>query len=77
MRLDKGAVRTSDWSAAVLSAEQVEYAAGDVIHLPQLLNSMRAQLEARRLSWLYDTCCEFLPSRVALEIGGFPDVFAY
>ena len=32
VHLAKGAVRTSDWSAA-LSAEQVAYAADDVIHL--------------------------------------------
>ena len=77
VHLDKGAVRTSDWSATLLSEEQVEYAAGDVIHLPRLLGAVRAQLEARGLSGLYDRCCEFLPSRVALELGGFPDVFAY
>lgn len=77
VRLDKGAVRTSDWSVPVLSAAQVEYAAGDVIHLPRLLRALLAELDARGLSDLYDRCCEFLPSRVALELGGFPDVFAY
>jgi ribonuclease D len=77
VHLDKGPVRTSDWSASVLSAEQVEYAAGDVIHLPRLLQAMQDRLDARELSGLYDRCCEFLPSRVALELGDFPDVFAY
>jgi len=77
VHLDKGPVRTSDWSAPVLSAEQVEYAAGDVIHLPKLLQAMQARLEALGLAGLYDRCCEFLPSRVGLELGGFPDVFAY
>ena len=73
VHLAKGAVRTSDWSAA-LSAEQVAYAADDVIHLPQLLDAMHVQIEARGLSWLYDRCCEFLAARVALEVGDFPDV---
>ena len=77
VRLSKGAVRTSDWSAAVLSDEQVDYAARDVIYLPRLLGALRARLEANGLSGLYDQCCEFLPARVALELGGFPDVFAY
>jgi ribonuclease D len=77
VHIDKGAVRTSDWSAPVLSAAQVEYAAADVIHLPRLLRALQAELDARGLSELYDKCCQFLPSRVALELGGFPDVFAY
>ena len=77
VHVHKGAVRTSDWSANLLSEEQVEYAAGDVIHLPLLLAALRARLEARGLSELYDRCCDFLPARVALDLGGFPDVFAY
>lgn len=77
VHIDKGAVRTSDWSAPVLSAAQIEYAAADVIHLPRLLRALQAELDDCGLSELYDMCCQFLPSRVALELGGFPDVFAY
>lgn len=75
--LDKGAVRTSDWSASVLSAAQVAYAARDVLYLPQLLMALEESLTSRGLRKLYDRCCDFLPSRVALDLGEFPDVFAY
>jgi ribonuclease D len=77
VRLSKGPVRTSDWSADLLSTEQVEYAVNDVIHLPALLRALESTLQDRDLADLYNECCAFLPARVALEIGGYPDVFAY
>jgi ribonuclease D len=76
-RIDKGAVRTSDWTSEVLTGAQVEYAAGDVIHLPALLGALQSRLGGAGLSELYDECCAFLPTRVRLELGGYPDVFAY
>lgn len=75
--LPKGAVRVSDWSAPELTDEQVRYAAGDVVHLPRLLGAMEAALRASGRGKLYDSCCAFLPARVTLELGGYPDVFAY
>jgi ribonuclease D len=75
--LPKGAVRLSDWSASELTDEQVRYAAGDVVHLLRLLDAMEAALHASGRSELYDSCCRFLPARVTLELGDFPDVFAY
>jgi ribonuclease D len=77
VRLTKGSVRTSDWAAASLTPEQVGYAAGDVLYLLPLLDVLQADLEKRRLGRLYDNCCTFLPARVRLELGGYPDVFAY
>jgi ribonuclease D len=77
VELRKGAVRTSDWTASRLSAEQVQYAAADVIYLPALLAALGDRLATLGLSWLYDQCCEFLPARAALELGNYPDVFAY
>ena len=77
VRLSKGPVRTSNWSAATLSAEQIDYAVNDVIHLPSLLSVLEHALQGRGLDDLYQQCCAFLPARVALEIGGYPDVFAY
>jgi ribonuclease D len=77
VRLSKGPVRTSNWSAATLSAEQIDYAANDVIHLPSLLNALEHSLQEDGLDELYEQCCAFLPARVALELGGYPDVFAY
>ena len=77
VRLSKGAVRTSNWSAAALSAEQIDYAVNDVIHLPSLLSALEHALQEQGLDGLYEECCAFLPTRVALELGGYPDVFAY
>jgi ribonuclease D len=73
----KGAVRTSDWTAAQLTREQIEYAAGDVIHLPALLRALMGELASLKRTWLYDLCCDFLPARASLELGGYPDVFGY
>jgi ribonuclease D len=75
--LEKGAVRTSDWSSADLTSEQLAYAAGDVLHLLPLLDALGEVLRARGLTRLYDDCCAFLPARAALEVGSYPDVFAY
>lgn len=75
--LTKGPVRTSDWTAASLTPEQLDYAAGDVLHLLPLLDVLQADLEQMHLVRLYDDCCRFLPARVLLELGGYPDVFAY
>jgi ribonuclease D len=75
--LRKGAVRVSDWSASQLTEEQIRYAAGDVVHLLRLLDAMEAALRACGRVELYDRCCAFLPTRVALELGDYPDVFAY
>ncbi len=77
IQLPKGAVRTSDWSAAVLTADQIAYAVNDVIHLPHLLDTLQDRLRNAGLEDLYQQCCSFLPTLVDLELGGFPDVFAY
>lgn len=77
IEIDKGPVRTSDWTLASLTAEQLSYAANDVRYLLPLLDTLTAGLAAAGRSDLYDDCCAFLPARVALELGGYPDVFAY
>ncbi|MGH3282358.1 MAG: hypothetical protein ACRDNW_24930 [Trebonia sp.] len=77
VNLTKGAVRTSDWTADSLTAEQLAYAAGDVLYLLTLLDVLLAELERAGLTRLYDDCCAFLPARARLELGGYPDVFAY
>lgn len=77
IQLQKGDVRTSDWTAANLTGAQISYAAGDVIHLPKLLSVLMEKLAAEGLAKLYDACCAFIPARVQLELGGYPDVFAY
>ena len=77
IQLEKGAARTSDWSAQSLTDAQIEYATGDVLHLPALLEVLEKGLVASGLEELYDDCCAFLPARVRLDLGDYPDVFAY
>jgi ribonuclease D len=75
--LTKGPVRTGDWAANTLTGEQIDYAVNDVLHLPMLLDILQAALGDALLTRLYDDCCSFLPAQVRLEIGSYPDVFAY
>jgi ribonuclease D len=54
----------SDWLRRPLPAEQLTYAAGDVLHLLELRSSMVEQLEARgRLEWATDECAQVLAGR--------------
>lgn len=75
--ITKGSVRTSDWTAGTISDEQVEYAANDVRHLLPLLTRLRDVLLQLEREELFAACCDFLPTQTALEVGSFPDVFAY
>lgn len=77
IRLAKGPVRTSDWLAEDLTSEQIDYAVADVLHLPMLLTVLEGALQEAGLTGLYDDCCAFLPARATLDVGGYPDVFAY
>jgi ribonuclease D len=75
--LEKGQVRTSDWTRPDLTSEQIAYAADDVAYLLPLLDALTDGLRSAGLAPLYDDCCSFLPARVDLELGRYPDVFAY
>ena len=69
--------RLTDWLTMDLTPDQVRYAAADVEHLLQLLDVLTDDLEAAGLKDLFERCTAFIPSRVRLELGGWPDVFAY
>jgi ribonuclease D len=75
--LPKGPVRTSDWTTAHLSRVQIEYATQDVIYLPRLLDVLVDEIRIRGLEYLYNKCCDFLPALTEIQIGSYPDVFAY
>ena len=77
VRLEKGAVRTSDWETTNLSPEQLQYAVRDVLYLLPLLDALEKQLADIGRRELYDDCCQFIPTRVQLELLDSPDVFAY
>lgn len=69
--------QTSDWIATELSHEQLLYAFNDVTYLLDLHTTLTKELEDAGLIDLYNKCLDFLPVRVKLDVGGWPDVFLY
>ena len=66
--------QSSDWGAAELSDKQLAYAASDVAHLHRLKDALDAMLAREGRTALAKACFEFLPSRVELDLAGWPDV---
>lgn len=75
--IPKGPVRTSDWSADSLSAEQIRYAISDVAHLVQLHSLLEYELSERSLTDLYWKVCAYIPVDALLETSGIPDPLSY
>lgn len=71
--------QSSDWGAAELSKEQLAYAASDVLHLHQLKAKLDVMLEREERSQIAAACFQFLPTRAALDLQGWPevDIFAH
>ena len=71
--------QSSDWGAATLSPEQVEYAASDVLHLHRLRDKLDVMLAREGRSELFAECCRFLPYRAELDLAGWSeqDIFAH
>ena len=76
VRLDKSE-RTSNWLASVLSSQQINYAAADVVYLPALMSALHDRLAENDRWDLAIACYTFLPIRVRLDVLGSGDVFAY
>jgi ribonuclease D len=68
------AQQSSDWGAAVLTTEQVNYAASDVIHLHALRARLDAMLARESRMSLAQACFDFLPHRALLDVAGWGDV---
>ncbi|HXV00110.1 MAG TPA: ribonuclease D [Caulobacteraceae bacterium] len=66
--------QSSDWGAKSLSADQMAYAAADVIHLHALKARLDAMLEREGRAGLAQACFDFLPHRAALDVAGWADV---
>ncbi len=66
--------QSSDWGAEVLSAAQQSYAAADVLHLHQLKEKLEAMLEREGRRDLAHACFDFLPTRAALDLGGWEEI---
>jgi ribonuclease D len=68
------AQQSSDWGAADLTPDQVNYAASDVIHLHALKARLDVMLEREGRSALAQACFDFLPHRALLDVAGWEEV---
>ncbi|MEM7568366.1 MAG: ribonuclease H-like domain-containing protein [Pseudomonadota bacterium] len=66
--------QSSDWGADVISEAQQEYAANDVLHLHALKEVLDTRLEREGRKELAQACFDFLPTRAALDLEGWPDI---
>ena len=64
--------QASDWGAPVLSQEQLEYAANDVIALLELDNPLNQRLAENGLLRAFALECRALPAMAAMERNGLP-----
>lgn len=71
--------QSSDWGADELTAEQLKYAASDVLHLHELKAKLDVMLAREGRTELAADCFRFLPTRGQLDLGGWdePDIFAH
>lgn len=76
IRISKAQQR-SDWLAEELTSAQLEYAAADVRYLLPLLTNEMDEARRRGLESLIRRSFDYLPSRVALDVLGAGDVYAY
>lgn len=76
VHLDKSE-RLSNWLTNVLTPQQVDYAAADVLYLPSLMSTLHDRLVDNNRWDLAIACYTFLPTRVTLDVLGSGDVFAY
>jgi ribonuclease D len=71
--------QSSDWGAAELSDAQRDYAASDVRFLHAMKVILDARLAREGRTELAQACFDFLPTRAALDLAGWPetDIFAH
>ena len=65
--------QSPDWGAQTLSEAQLGYAASDVLHLHAIKDVLDEMLAREGRTALAQACFDFLPTRVALDLGGWPD----
>ena len=65
------ASQSSDWAAATLSRDQLDYAASDVLHLHNVKSIHDAMLAHEGRTALAAQCFAFLPTRAALDPAGW------
>jgi ribonuclease D len=65
--------QTSDWGQAILTPEQLSYAASDVLHLHALKSKLDALLVREDRMELAQACFAFLPFRAELDLRGWQE----
>jgi len=66
--------QSSDWGAAELTQEQLNYAASDVLYLHALREHLDAMLKREGREHLARACFEFLPTRAELDLAGWAEI---
>ena len=71
--------QSSDWGAADINDEQKLYAANDVLHLHKIKDKLDVMLTRENRRDLAQATMDFIPTRVALDLSGWPelDIFAH
>lgn len=71
--------QSSDWAAQDLSEAQLHYAASDVLYLHACKEKLDAMLAREGRTQMARACFDFLPTRAALDLAGWPeeDIFAH
>ena len=71
--------QSSDWGGPELSDAQKDYAASDVRFLHRLKDELERRLRREGRMDLAQACFDFLPTRAALDLAGWPeiDIFAH
>lgn len=71
--------QSSDWGTQILSKDQQEYAARDVIYLHDLRDKFTTMLTRENRLELAQQLFTFLPVRASLDLAGWPetDIFAH
>lgn len=66
--------QSSDWGADDLTKAQIEYAASDVLYLHQIKAALDVMLEREGRTEIAKSCFDFLPTRCALDLAGWPEI---
>ena len=66
--------QSSDWGADELTPAQLAYAAADMLHLHALRRRLDAMLVREGRAEYAEACFRFLPTRAALDVGGWSDM---
>ena len=66
--------QSSDWGAAMLSDQQLAYAASDVLHLHAIKARLDQMLAREGRAALAEAAFRFLPTRAALDLAGYEDM---